>query len=45
MPSSPASPQTPPEDLDLAPEEYPPYVEAALLEEDRMIRQMFGEDR
>lgn len=44
MADAPASPP-PPEDLDLAPEDFPPYVEAALIEEDRMIRQMFGEDR
>lgn len=36
-----------PDDLDdwgLAPEDFPPYEEAAVIEEDRMIRQMFRED-
>lgn len=42
MPSSPASPQTPP-DLDLAAEDFPPYEEQALIEEDRMMRTVYGE--
>lgn len=43
MPSWPASPQTP-DDTDLAPEDFPEYEEGALIEEDRMIRQLFGKD-
>lgn len=39
------SPQPEPDEtvFDLGPEDMPPYVEGALIEEDRMINQLFGE--